>query len=40
MRLADGAIVWKDQIFPVDRKGFDFNSGPLFATNKDGTYLG
>jgi outer membrane protein assembly factor BamB len=44
MRLADGAIVWKDQIFPADRKGFDFNSAPvivgglLVATNKDGIF--
>jgi outer membrane protein assembly factor BamB len=44
MRLNDGAIVWQDQIFPGDARGFDFNSAPviagsrLIATNKDGIY--
>jgi outer membrane protein assembly factor BamB len=42
--LADGTVAWRDQVFPADRKGFDFNSAPvivgalLVATNKDGIY--
>ena len=42
--LLDGTIVWQDQVFPADRKGFDFNSAPmivgdlLVATNKDGAF--
>jgi outer membrane protein assembly factor BamB len=42
--LDDGRIAWRDQVFPADRKGFDFNSAPvifgslLVATNKDGIY--
>jgi outer membrane protein assembly factor BamB len=42
--LTDGTIIWRDQVFPADRKGFDFNSAPvivgqlLVATNKDGIY--
>jgi outer membrane protein assembly factor BamB len=44
MRLRNGEIVWQDQVFAGDRKGFDFNSAPviigrfLVATNKDGIF--
>ena len=44
IRLGDGKVVWQDQVFAADRKGFDFNSAPvivgglLVATNKDGIF--
>jgi outer membrane protein assembly factor BamB len=44
LRLSDGRPVWRDQVYPADTKGFDFNSAPvivgrrLFATNKNGIF--
>jgi len=44
LRLADGALLWSDQVHVADRRGFDFNSAPaiagrlLVATAKDGVY--
>lgn len=44
LRLLDGAVLWRDQVFFDNATGFDFNSAPvivgrrLFATNKDGVY--
>lgn len=44
LRLADGALLWRDQVHAGDRRGFDFNSAPaiagrlLVATAKDGVH--
>jgi outer membrane protein assembly factor BamB len=44
LALGDGRVRWSDQVYPADRRGFDFNSAVLllghraFAANKDGIY--
>ena len=29
LRLDNGAVVWRDQVYPHDTHGFDFNSAPM-----------
>jgi outer membrane protein assembly factor BamB len=42
--LRDGRVLWSDQVYPGDTRGFDFNSAVLLlgrravAANKDGIY--
>jgi outer membrane protein assembly factor BamB len=43
LRMADGDVAWRDQVYPGDTHGFDFNSAPvligprlLVLANKDG----
>lgn len=44
LSLRDGRILWSDQVYPADKRGFDFNSAVMFlgrraiAANKDGIY--
>jgi outer membrane protein assembly factor BamB len=44
LALRDGRVLWSDQVYPADRRGFDFNSAVLLlgrravAANKDGIY--
>ena len=42
LRLDNGAVAWRDQVYPHDTHGFDFNSAPMIigriivAASKDG----
>jgi outer membrane protein assembly factor BamB len=44
LALRDGRLLWSDQVYPADTRGFDFNSAVLLlgrravAANKDGIY--
>jgi outer membrane protein assembly factor BamB len=44
LSLRDGRVLWSDQVYPADTRGFDFNSAVMllgrraFAANKDGIY--